>query len=781
MQWACIQHSILMADHNDQPVAKSKEIWALYIAQFASGPALSVVTILFPLLLASQAKYVASRNDGWIEWRVKHVDGDLCGKEGHPNDREGPDPYGRPEGYGSDCVWFPVERAVPVLGLDYTNVAVSSLAIILLGTGVSLLVAGPYGDYGSYRRTLLTVCISIWVPLYLGLIGLPDPSLYWIGAIIGITASIAFTFGLRAPLNAYLPLLVDSHHEIADLKKMLESDIESNSSTNTESSFNCEVSGEDETPVWAGNENLRGNSIAINGGHQIRSNANGADVRPGDKLDAGIDEKYMNFQSNKNGTDPTSVERRCSWAHPVVRKLTKGLETLSHVGDLFSGSHQNAKVPLYEYMSFDSGSLSRMSSKEVQDSAPSFNVKGKTDNSQSYGRNYVKRSLSVPGIFNFDIGLPKKAISNPKVAGYKKEASFVQRKSQTFGTTGYLPEKILSSSRSSKKEEFESIEPTHKTSREEVQQRSEAIAASVSLNTMGFQILGQFIGFIFQSGIVLALTSVDDGPEDSLGLRLSIGFASVWGAALSAWAIPNLKKRRAPDFPPGNRFTLGARRMISTISLMRRNLPHLLNLMLGRMFLWLGVNTILMTAAVFFEREFGLQAKDLMLLILIFFGAGAPATVGTKLFIDTFRGTTMAVFKLYCLITILMPVYMFFFLTTVVEVYIMMVLASMLTTPIQALVWALMAEMIPNGYTTTIMSFEGLLENISAWLGPLLIGVLLAVTGSMRWGLFSMLAFILISIPFVWSVKTDVARDQKEEFDRHEMAKELRKKCGLDN
>ena len=62
--------------------------------------------------------------------------------------------------------------------------------------------------------------------------------------------------------------------------------------------------------------------------------------------------------------------------------------------------------------------------------------------------------------------------------------------------------------------------------------------------------------------------------------------------------------------------------------------------------------------------------------------------------------------------------------------------------------------------------FVGILANGTTWIGPIVVGVMTEITGSMRWGIFSLVVFMAAGMPFIWAVKMDVARQQRLEFEK---------------
>jgi len=119
-------------------VAEKREIRGLYLAAWAHGPLASLLVIFIQLLVVKQTKYLAAENgegETWIEWREKFADGDLCNGTGRPLPKNSPEPYSRPEGYSEDCVWFPTDKTLPGLGVEYTNAITYGTAIILFLSG----------------------------------------------------------------------------------------------------------------------------------------------------------------------------------------------------------------------------------------------------------------------------------------------------------------------------------------------------------------------------------------------------------------------------------------------------------------------------------------------------------------------------------------------------------------------------------------------------------------------------------------------------------------------
>jgi len=64
-------------------------------------------------------------------------------------------------------------------------------------------------------------CVVVWIPTFSLLICFGDPDLYVLGLCFTVIGSVAFFFGLKSPLAAYLPLLINANHELVEIRQRL--------------------------------------------------------------------------------------------------------------------------------------------------------------------------------------------------------------------------------------------------------------------------------------------------------------------------------------------------------------------------------------------------------------------------------------------------------------------------------------------------------------------------------------------------------------------------------
>ncbi|GMH41413.1 hypothetical protein BSKO_09323 [Bryopsis sp. KO-2023] len=610
---------------------------AIVEMRFAFGLGYIIRTVLFPLLLDAQAKYLAALNPEGIEWRHRYAGGAPCEYEAKGAEpllpRFAESGFSRPANVSADCMWFPVNQNVPGLEMQFSSVAVYATAVILLGAGVFLVVVGPLGDFRNYRRSLLYMSLWIWPPAFSALLLVASPTAYLCTMFLGVTGSVSFVFSLRALLNAYLPVLSQAHHELAG---------------------DCN-----------GGKILNGKPLTTSGQISPRGNCT-LRKRSMSFSDEDMDMRALLEEKAKLKTDCERGTHERSLSRASIEVLENG--EINHLQDIANLSPR-LRTPR------------SLSSKKIPD-----------------------LPLTVDG------------------------------------------------ERSITKQEAQDSKP-----------KKERIAASLSMNAMTVQLAGSFCGFLIQVWIVRE-TSGD--PGDTFGLRSAIAFGGVTALIVGCYGLQGLKDRQGPDLPPGLQWwKIGSRRTIGTLKLLRMRWPHLLNLLLGRSLLWVCVNTLHIVAPLFMGREFGLQPAQLMTLLLIYMATAVPSTIFVKALMSRFPGRTLTAFKTFVILTGLLPMHYIFGMQEPHEMYTAMVVASFVFSPIPAIAWALMSEMIPSGYNATIMSLEGLLENLFSWVGPLVVGVIMDATGSMRSGIVCLSLFVFASIPSIWKVDMEAARKQKQEFD----------------
>ena len=199
----------------------------------------------------------------------------------------------------------------------------------------------------------------------------------------------------------------------------------------------------------------------------------------------------------------------------------------------------------------------------------------------------------------------------------------------------------------------------------------------------------------------------------------------------------------------------GYRRLAETI----RKLKHLRGLLLFLIAYWLyidGVDTII-RMAVDYGMAIGLDAKNLVLSLLIVQFVGFPATlIFAKLAQnwDTKKAILLAI-CIYLIITFWAA-----FMDEIYEFYILATMIALVQGGIQALSRSYYTKMIPDEYAAEFFGFYNFLGKTAAILGPFLIGMVALITENSRIGIASVAIFFILGAILLMKVDANKAANE---------------------
>jgi UMF1 family MFS transporter len=257
------------------------------------------------------------------------------------------------------------------------------------------------------------------------------------------------------------------------------------------------------------------------------------------------------------------------------------------------------------------------------------------------------------------------------------------------------------------------------------------------------------------------------GLTQDLAVRLSLLSAGLWWGGFSLVTFSLLKTRAAARARPPGRgdLALALSELRRTVAELRR-LPHTLRYLVAYSFYNDGIQTVVAVASVFLSQELfvarGLPVNQSFLIGLIlviqfvaFAGALAfdriAAVVGTKnAVLLSLSGWTAAV------------VYAYAFLQTTRQAWGLSAIIALVLGGSQALSRSLFSRMIPAGREASFFSLYEISERGTSWIGPLIFGVVVAVTNSYREALLCLVALFAVGTALLVLTDTDrAARDAR--------------------
>lgn len=259
-------------------------------------------------------------------------------------------------------------------------------------------------------------------------------------------------------------------------------------------------------------------------------------------------------------------------------------------------------------------------------------------------------------------------------------------------------------------------------------------------------------GFAFGyvgGGLLLALNLVlfqllDD---TALAVRLSLGSAGLWWLVFT-WLYPRqrLVERTTAVHPPIQLalLTHSARAFVQTLSDMVRHHPLTLRFLLAYLIYNDGIMTVNTVATIFAASELGMGPEQLVGVILMI---QLVAAVGAVLFGRLARrigAKTAVVITLLGWIGLL--VVAFGWLRTPAQVWGWAAVEAVVLGSSQALSRSMFAKMVPARREAAYFSLYEISERGTSWIGPLVFGVAVQITGSSRVALLPIAAFFVIGV-----------------------------------
>lgn len=231
--------------------------------------------------------------------------------------------------------------------------------------------------------------------------------------------------------------------------------------------------------------------------------------------------------------------------------------------------------------------------------------------------------------------------------------------------------------------------------------------------------------------------------DQGAAVRASFLSVAVWWLLFSIplfRRVPEPPRTLEPDEDAGARaFAVAVRRVRETFTELRTFRQAFLLLVAFAIYND-GINTII-RMAVIYGAQVGVAATDLIQAILLVQFAGVPFTflfgalagrVGAKRAIFVALGV-------YTLISVLG-----FFMTTALHFYVLALLVATVQGGSQALSRSLFATMIPRHKSSEFFAFFGIFEKFTGILGPAVFGWVVALTGSGRPAVLSVIAFFVV-------------------------------------
>ena len=242
-----------------------------------------------------------------------------------------------------------------------------------------------------------------------------------------------------------------------------------------------------------------------------------------------------------------------------------------------------------------------------------------------------------------------------------------------------------------------------------------------------------------------------DSPVPAMVVIASVG---IWWLLFSLPMVFSLKERAVPrTLPLGDSLLRAGFRKVSVTIRKIRRVPTLARFTLAFLLFNDGVSTVIIMASTFGDRVLGIDEKDMILCFLMIQGVAAG---GSFLFAWISRTlgekrALVASLLIWCSCMVWA-----FFMRSKLEFWLMGVVIGTVLGGTQAIARALQARFTPPASAGEFFGFFAVTGKLASALGPLLFGISVKVTGSVRYGILSV--FIVFAAGLLVLIPVDEAR-----------------------
>lgn len=254
-----------------------------------------------------------------------------------------------------------------------------------------------------------------------------------------------------------------------------------------------------------------------------------------------------------------------------------------------------------------------------------------------------------------------------------------------------------------------------------------------------------YIGGGIVLGLNLALLQVL--ADTALAIRISLAAAGLWWLAFT-WLYPQRRlaqPKMAVSLPAGaNYLTYSFKAFLATLKEMTQKYPLTLRYLIAYLIYNDGIQTVNTVATIFAMSELGVEPAQLVGVVLMI---QFVAALGAILF-NRLAGRIGA--KYTVIITLAgwtgLLIWAFAWLYTPGQIWLWAFVEALVLGSSQALSRSIFAKMIPANQESAYFSLYEISERGTSWIGPVVFGLAVQLTGSSRVALLPLIAFFIAGI-----------------------------------
>lgn len=250
-------------------------------------------------------------------------------------------------------------------------------------------------------------------------------------------------------------------------------------------------------------------------------------------------------------------------------------------------------------------------------------------------------------------------------------------------------------------------------------------------------------------GIMLGLnlTLLKVMADTGLAIRISLAAAGLWWLVFTL-LFPQrrlLQRKTAASFPANvNYLAYSFKTFLTTLKEMAHKYPLTLRYLIAYLIYNDGIQTVNTVATIFAMAELGVEPQVLVGVVLMVQFVAAPSAI-------LFNQLARRIGAKYTVIISLtgwagLLVWAFVWMHTPNQIWLWAFMEALVLGSSQALSRSIFAKMIPHNQEAAYFSLYEISERGTSWIGPIVFGLAVQVTGSSRVALLPLIAFFVIGI-----------------------------------
>jgi len=250
-------------------------------------------------------------------------------------------------------------------------------------------------------------------------------------------------------------------------------------------------------------------------------------------------------------------------------------------------------------------------------------------------------------------------------------------------------------------------------------------------------------GIVLALNMALLLVMADKG----LAIRISLASAGLWWLIFTVlYPQRRLRQRKAAVSLPAtaNYLTYSFQAFLATLKEMAQKYPLTLRYLIAYLIYNDGIQTVNTVATIFAMAELGVEPETLVGVVLMI---QFVAALGAILF-NRLAGRIGARYTV--IITLAgwagLLIWAFAWMYTPGQIWLWALVEALVLGSSQALSRSIFAKMIPTNQESAYFSLYEISERGTSWIGPVVFGLAVQLTGSSRAALLPLIAFFVIGI-----------------------------------